>query len=110
MNINLAYRCVLMGFCLVWRVVWCFAMTLSWFEDARSLVGRHAHAQLSNRQGLYLNMYPLSLKLRREAMQSWLSGEVSISLGKGNNDAYNYIYGLSCNLQGIIQNWELGVN
>lgn len=85
-------------------------MTLSGFEDARSPVGRHTHAQLSNRQGLYLNMYPLSLKLRREAIQSWLSGEVSISLGKGNNNVYNYIYGLSYNLQGTTQNWELGVN
>lgn len=102
MNINLAYRCMLMGFCLVWRVVYCFAMTLSWIEYARSPVGRHTHAQLSNRQGLYLSMYRLP-QLRREAMQSWLSGEVSIiSLGKGNNNAYDYIYRPSYNLQGII--------
>lgn len=41
-------------------------------------------------------------------MQSWLSGEMStISLGKGNNNAYNYIYKSSYNLQGIIT--KLGI-
>lgn len=41
-------------------------------------------------------------------MQSWLSGEVSIiSLGKGNNNDYNYMYRPSYNLQGIIT--KLGI-